>query len=402
MTKHLTEPSPARTGVAWGALAVFLVALCLRPSITAVGPLVPVIGHDEHVSEGLLGLLGALPLLAFAAVSPVVHRATGRIGPERTLLVALVVLTVGTAVRSLGGVPGLWIGTALLGAAIAVGNVLAPVLVRRDFPRHVSVATGAFSAFMAIAAAVASAVAVPIATATDWRVSLGIWAVLAAVVTVIWLPRARARGADDPDGLEPVEPHASVWRRREAWLVTAYMGLQSTTFYVFVTWLPSIEQSLGVALPTAGLHLFLFQIVGILGGLVIPGLLGSGRDQRLGAVAPVVAVAVAVLGLLLAPQLVLLWALFAGLGQGASLVVALTLMSLRGRSHTDTAQLSGMAQSLGYLLAAFGPIAAGAIAEAAGWPAALLLVAGVVVAHAVVAVFAGRPPRAAVPADDRA
>lgn len=369
---------------------VFVVALNLRPSITSVGPLLPRIGADEHLGEGLQGLLGALPLLAFAAVSPLVHRVSRRIGTDRAVLAALVVLALGIALRSGAGTAGLWAGTAVLGAAIAVGNVLVPAIVKRDYPRHVSRATGVYSACIAVSAASASALAVPLASEVGWRGSLSVWAVAALVAAVVWLPRARGAAAD-PAEPPTSDPLPSVWRQPTAWLVTAYMGLQSTTFYVMVTWLPTIETADGLSDRLAGLQLFAFQLVGIASGLAIPRLMR--RDsQVLAGVICGSAMAVGALGLLVLPGLSLVWVVLAGLGSGASLVVALSLISLRGRTHQETTQLSGMAQSLGYLLAAAGPIAAGLLAEATGsWHPTLALVAAVAVLQVLVALRAGRP-----------
>lgn len=390
-----TAAVPFASGGLRAAGAVFLVALCLRPAITAVGPLLPAIGADYRLGEAVLGMLGALPLLAFAVVSPLVHRLTGRTGPERAILAALVLLAAGCVVRSYAGPVGLWLGTAAIGSAIAVGNVLLPVLTRRDLPHNVSRATGLYSACMGAAASTASGIAVPVASISDWRASLGVWAVLAALVALAWFPRARAApaaGADDLDG-EAVGP--APWRRPMAWLVTAFMGLQSTCFYVLVTWLPTIERRLGVDPAVAGLHLFLFQVAGLLAGLGVPFLLRH-TDQRAGALAASLPVVLAMCGLILAPSLVLLWALLAGAGQGASLVVALSLISLRGGSPLETTRLSGMAQSLGYLLAATGPIAAGALAErTGGWTAPLALVGALGALQVVVGLFAGRHHRPA-------
>jgi CP family cyanate transporter-like MFS transporter len=201
-----------------------------------------------------------------------------------------------------------------------------------------------------------------------------------------------ARADEHPDAAAP-----RLRRLPTAWLVTAFMGLQSTCFYVLVNWLPTIERTLGVDPAVAGLHLFLFQICGVLAGLAVP-LLMRHHDLRAGAIAASLPVVVAMLGLLLVPSLVLVWALLAGAGQGASLVVALSLISLRGGSPQGTTRLSGMAQSLGYLLAACGPIAAGALAEATGgWSASLVLVGLLGTVQLVAGILAGRmkaPPLA--------
>ncbi|BAL87544.1 putative MFS transporter [Actinoplanes missouriensis 431] len=385
--------------------AVFLVALCLRPAITAVGPLLPQISVDEHLGEAAQGLLGALPLLAFALVSPQVHRLARRLGTERAVLVALLVLAAGGVVRSYAGDGGLWVGTVVIGCAIAVGNVLVPVIVKRDYAANVSRATGYYTACITLAAATASALAVPIAGLASWRLALSVWSLLALLIAAIWLPRTRPRtaaaraAATGPAGAGAGQAGAaeagaagadsaaaeagaaalagvSVWRQPRAWLITAFMGLQSTTFYVLVTWLPTVEIDGGVSERTAGLHLFLFQGMGIIGGLTIPFLLRHPRHRSLGAVVASLPVLLAIIGLLTAPALAVLWAAIAGLGQGAALVTALTLISLGGRDHAETTRLSGMAQSLGYLLAASGPFLAGLLAEQTGnWTASLFLVA---------------------------
>ncbi|MDT0158770.1 MFS transporter [Microbacterium sp. ARD32] len=169
---------------------IFLVPLNLRPALTSVGPLLPQIGEDLRVNEGMQGLLGALPLLAFALVSPLVQHPARRFGMERCLLAALVVLAAGVLIRSYTGSVGLWAGTMIVGCAIAVGNVLVPTIVKRDCAGHVSLATGVYSACITIAASVASAVAVPLANSAGWRGSLAFWAIPALVVAVLWIPRA--------------------------------------------------------------------------------------------------------------------------------------------------------------------------------------------------------------------
>jgi CP family cyanate transporter-like MFS transporter len=373
------------------AAAIFLVALCLRPAITAVGPLLPQISATEGLGEAAQGLLGALPLLAFALVSPQVHRLSGRLGMERAVLAALLVLAAGTLVRSYSGHAGLWAGTVIIGCAIAVGNVLVPAIVKRDYAANVSRATGFYTAFITVSASLASAVAVPVADAVDWRLSLALWAGLALAVAAAWAPRARAAAVIEAGG---PRSDVVVWWQPRAWLITAFMGLQSTCFYVLVTWLPTIEIAGGVSERTAGLHLFLFQGMGILGGLAIPVLLREPQRRSLGAVVASLPVIVAVTGLLIAPGWAVLWAAVAGLGQGAALVTALTFISFGGRTSAETTRLSGMAQSLGYLLAAAGPVAAGVLAERTGaWQATLVMIVVLGILQAVAGLAAGRTRR---------
>ncbi|WP_344846653.1 MFS transporter [Kribbella ginsengisoli] len=376
------------------AASVFLVALCLRPAITAVGPLLPQIGLDEGLGEGALGVLGALPLVAFGLASPLVHRLSKWLGMERAVFVSLLVLAAGSVLRSYTGSVGLWLGTLVIGASIAVGNVLVPVLIKRDYAGHVSRAMSIYTAFITGGAALASAIAVPVAAGSNWRLALAIWGGLALVVALIRIP---AHSSSAPLPAEPADdntPLVSVWRQPMAWLVTAYMGLQSTSFYVFVTWLPTIELSHGFSEQAAGIHLFLFQGFGLVGGLAIPWLMRNPRSQRAGAVTASIPIVVALLGLLLAPKLVIAWAIIGGLGQGAALVAALSLISIRGRSHHETTQLSGMAQSIGYLLAATGPALAGYLTElTTTWTTTLIVFTTLATLQILIGATAGQDTR---------
>lgn len=189
-------------------------------------------------------------------------------------------------------------------------------------------------------------------------------------------------------------PLRALLKRPSTWLVTLFMGLQSAAFYTFCNWLPSIAGAAGFSSGEAGVHLFIFQALGIVSGLLIPRFMYlRGNQVRAGllASAPLL---VAALGWLLNPHLSLLWSIFGGIGQGASLVVALTLISLRGRTHAETVALSGFAQSLGYLLAACGPFVFGALTETTqGFEAPLVFMAALATAQCALSFFAGRIPK---------
>lgn len=381
--------TPARTGSAGtpagGLVAVFLVAACLRTAITCVGPLLGRIGDDTGLSDTLLGLLGALPLLAFAAVSPVVQGLARRTGSERLIAWALLALAAGIALRSVPVGTALWAGTAVLGAGIAVGNVLLPAVVRRDHAGRAALIVGAYSAVMGTAASIASGVALPLASALhSWRWSLAVWFVPALAAGLVWLGRRPVPPAPAPDG--PVAPRRPVWRSPLAWRLTAFMGLQSTAFYVMVSWLPSILARDGFSHAVAGWLLFGYQVVGLLAGLLVPVVLRRVRPHTTAALSAV-PLLVGAGGLALAPSVAPLWIVVAGVGSGASLVIALSLFSLDSDGPAHAAALSGMAQSLGYLLAAGGPVSAGALRDATGsWTPALVGLAALAVVQGAVIV----------------
>ena len=382
--------TPGTRWIVGGMAAVLVAAVCMRTPITAVGPVLGLIGTDTGLSHTMLGLLSALPLLAFAAVSPIVHGPVRRIGIERTVALALVGLAAGSAFRAVPGLPPLWVGTAVAGAGIAVCNVLIPVVIRRDHPVRVPLMTAVYSATMGTAAALASGLSQPLSHLPGgWRLSLGIWAVPAAVAAVVWM-RRRSQAPPEPEpDLEDATP---VWRSVGAWRLTAVMGLQSTTFYIMVAWLPSIATSHGASDALGGWYLFAYQAIGILAGLGLPAVLHRAGTPRAGILvsAPMV---VACLGIITLPGALPAWVLLAGISSGAALVYALTRISLAGRTSAHATRLSGMAQSIGYLLAASGPVVVGWLRDSTdSWTPALALVAAVATVQAIAAALRLRAP----------
>ena len=399
---HRNHPTQARNSAELRAgpsrvvliVTVLVVAANLRPTITAFGSVVSLIGADTGLGPGALGLLGAIPLLAFAAVSPLVHFLTGAIGAERAVLVSTLVLIVGTLVRSLpGSIANLWLGTILLGAAIAVGNVVVPAVVKHDFPTEVPLVTGLYSAVLGGAAGVASGLALPVSHIGGWRLGIGIWGVLSVIAAGVWLLRSHGRhgGGSYTAGAEGGARGRTLWRSAVAWQVSLVMATQALTFYLLVTWLPTIEISFGVDPVTAGWYSFIYQTVGIVAGLGVTVFMRGRADHRAVGVGISVLLIVAMIGLLIVPGWSVLWLVLAGLSGGSSLVLALALMGERSRTAVDAGRLSGMAQSVGYLIAAAGPWGAGVLfAATRSWSYPLLAVIAVTAIQGVLSLYAGR------------
>ncbi|MER7080402.1 MFS transporter, CP family, cyanate transporter [Saccharopolyspora kobensis] len=379
------RPGSGRVLLVWGLLVV---AANLRPALTGVGPVLDRVQADLGLAPGAAGLVNAVPLLAFAVVSPVVPRLAARFGPERLLGIALGVLALGIAVRWFPAVGPLFAGTVLIGAGIAVGNVLLPSLIKRDLPTSVGLLTSAYATVMGGVAAVASGLAVPIGEVAPggWATALGCWIVLAAAALALWLPQCRS-----PRALVEAPRPRLPWGSALAWAVTAFMGLQSLGFYVAVTWLPQVFQDGGMSAAAAGWLLFLFQAVAVLTGSAVPAVLRGARDQRAVSVACSLVVLVGYLGLLVMPGWAVLWSFLLGLGGGACLVLALAFLGLRAPDAAGAGALSAMAQSVGYLLAAVGPVLFGLLrSTGSGWQAPLALMCVTAAAQTAAAVVAGR------------
>jgi MFS transporter, CP family, cyanate transporter len=380
---------------------IVLVAVNLRASITAVGPIVDDIRADLGLSSAAAGLLTTLPVLAFAGASPIAVPLSRRIGIERTLAGALVLMLAGILVRITGPVWAAFLGTAMLGVAIAAGNVLLPALAKRDLPDRVGTVTSIYVTLMVAFAAIASTVAVPLAddAGLGWQGALAVWAAPVVAGLLVWVPRViGSRAVPAPAGGPRVRP-TRMRRSAIAWWVTAYMGLQSFAFFVLVAWFPDLLQDDGVSASRAGLLMGVMQASSLAATIAVPVLATRARNQLHLVLVSTALGVFATAGLLVAPgDLALLWTLSVGVAGGSTLSLALAFFVVRTRDGSDAAALSGMAQSIGYLFASTGPFLIGALHDATdGWTAPVIVFVTVWVLIGVTGMFAGRARIAAEP-----
>ena len=403
-----TAPGPATLTTSL-LIAIILVAANLRAGLTGVGPLLPSIEHSTGLSETWGGLLVTLPLLTFAGTSPLAGRAARRYGAPRVLALSLPLLAAGLVVRSLPGTALLFTGTVVIAAAIAAGNVLLPVVVRANVPgSRIGQVTGVYVTAMGLVAAISSGVSVPLADVLPggWRSALGCWAVLAVLALPAWLPylRREARPAAMPTTQAKADAKAAPkekakgkakaagpWHSALAWQVSLFMGLQSFGFYATIAWFPSIVHDHGTPAAAAGWELFLFQAVGLVASSTLPLLTRRRVDQRLLAATASVLTAAGFALLAAAPGLAVVSCVLLGLGSGATLVLALTFQGQRAAEGPQAAALAAMAQSVGYLVAAIGPLLLGALhGTTSGWVVPLTLLTGLAGVQAVIGIGAGR------------
>ncbi|WP_216870880.1 CynX/NimT family MFS transporter [Modestobacter excelsi] len=370
------ERRRTRGGLVLLVVAIVVVALNQRPAVVGVAPVLTDLRADTGLSSALAGLLTTLPVLCFGAFAPVAPRLARRIGLETAVAVSLLLLVAGIALRLLSPVWLLYGGSLVAGAAIAIANVLMPAYVKREFARPGAV-MGAYSASLNVGAAAAAGLTVPIGLAlgAGWRVALASWLVLALAAVVLWVPVAGVRGtrtAPDDAG------SWSLLRRPLARQVTAFLGLQSVQFYSVAAWLPTLLADAGVPVGEGGLLLAASNVVGAVGALLAPAVAGRMRTQRPLVVAVLVAYVGGLTGLLVAPDSgTVVWVALFGLAQGSGFALALTLIVLRSATPLVAARLGGVAQCVGYLVAAAGPVVLGALHDATGdwgWPLGLLLV----------------------------
>jgi CP family cyanate transporter-like MFS transporter len=393
MTQSIAPTAPLDAGLRGRVLlltGILLVALNLRPALAGVSPLLGEIMAGLPLSSVGARWLTSVPVLCFGLFSAVAPGLARRWGSERTIAAMLVFLALGLGLRCAGSGPALFAGTIIGGAAIGVTGVLLPALFKREFPHQIGLVTGLYTMAMAIGASAAAGLTVPFEhwLGGDWRIALGLWALLPLPALLFWLPQLRTRteigSRRVPRGLR---------RDKLAWAVTGFMGLQSAMFYAVLAWLPEILQQRGMARIDSGFVLSLSVIAQIAASLIVPVLAGRRPGQQTLAAVLLAMTLAGFLGCLYAP-LGLVWpsAILLGLGQGGLFGLALMLVVLRSPDAAIAASLSGMSQSVGYCFAALGPFGAGAVHDwSGGWGGVAVLFTGAALVTLTVGWRAGAP-----------
>ncbi|KUI43098.1 MFS transporter [Mycobacterium sp. IS-1590] len=386
-------PISVATGGALLALAVVLAALNLRPAVTSVAPLLGEMRSELGVSATWAGLLTTLPALCFAVAGLTAPRLAARIGLGRTISAALAALTVGLLARTVGGPHTVIAATLIACAGIALANVLIPVVIKGSFPARVGLMTGIYTAALQGGGALGSAVTPGLEDPLGgWRAALAAWAAVSFVALVAWLPTSRRHAGTWATSTAPADVRRSLLRNRLAWTVTLFFGCQSLMAYIVMGWLPEVFIDSGVDKTHAGLLVGLTSLVGVPIALVIAPLAARSHGQSAWIVGLGAVGVVGTVGLMLAPAAQpLLWSVLIGVGMGV-FALALAVIALRARNAEDTAQLSGMAQGFGYLIAGVGPFLFGLLHDVThGWTVPWIMFLGVYLMQIVLGALAGRP-----------
>lgn len=366
--------------------AIALLAVNLRPSLIVISPLLTSIRIDLGMTPAVAGLLGAAPPLAFAAFGWMTPAIAHPIGYERLAWIAMLITGSAQLGRLVTDSTLAFVMLSFLAyAAMGVGNVLLPPLVKLHFPDRVGVISGMYIMLISVGTALPAFVAVPVADATSWRASAGIWAVFALSVVYPWMrvgqvAKNRQRLNPSLQRTQP-QPTKALLVTPLAWGLVGVFGINSLNAYAMMAWLPTLLVESGVSSTLSGVYLSLFAIVAIPLAFIVPWM-----ALRLPSAFPLIVLFAACYaggytGLLVSPTSgTLLWVMLAGAGPGAFPLV-LTLVNLRSSTVAGAAALSGFTQGLGYMVAGVGPLMAGLLRELSGnWTAPLVfLISGLTI-----------------------
>ena len=391
----LPPSRPLWQGRALALVGIVLFAFSLRTAVASLSPVLGFIGADFAVSPAVIGLIGTAPPVCYAVFGILTPQLERRFGLERLAVAAMAVAVVGMAWRGLAvDALTLLLSTALIFAAVGVGNILLPPLVKKYFPDRIGLMTTIYSTTMAVATFSPPLVAVPVADAAGWRLSLGLWAVFALVAMIPWIALL-VRGRSDADvDIEAASPRAfgRMWRLPLAWALVVGFTVSGVLAYTSFAWLPTLlHDEAGVTPAAAGALLSLFAAMGLPSSLLVPVLVVRFHATRALFGVAVVSGLAGISGLLFAPQAApWLWVVLLGI---APLLFPLTLvlLGLRTRTHETAVALSAFVQSVGYAIVALFPVGIGLIhGWTHSWTLPLIILAAVVAAAIPAGVVAAR------------
>ena len=377
-------------------VVLVLVSLNLRAPFVAVAPIAGRLRHELDVGGGAIGVLTSLPVLCFGVFAPLALAVIRRTGAERAVVVCLVAVVVGSVVRSSGGYAATVAGTLVIGVGLTIGNVVVPVLIRRETPpRRAGAMTGIYVSAMNIGSMIASVATVPIDQLGGWRTALLAWAVPAVVGLLAWLAHLRHRRlVADPEAEAPaatdVPAPIAPWRMPIAWLLALAFAGQASSYYALTAWLPNLlSDEIGLGAGAAGAASSIFQVAAIIGAIGVPLLALRFPPHVSIALVGVLWMALPV-QLLLAPHAYVLGSIVGGIAQGGGFAALFTVVVQVSRTDRDSAALSAFVQGIGYVVAATGPTVLGLVHDATdSWTGPVLIVLGTTAMFSVMGVSAG-------------
>ncbi len=334
-----------------------MLGVVMRAPFTALPAILIDVAAGLRVEVSSLGILTSIPLIMFALCSSLAPRLAAKFGMEKLMALVLLVMVLGSGMRVLN-LPALYIGTMLVGATIAFINVLLPSLVAANFPKKIGLYTTIYITLMGVAATVASMIAVPIVSSSSWEFFILLITGLVFMAFLIWLPNVKNnhRFASENQGNQK----SSIWKNKAAIAFLIFGGLQSVLYYTEITWLPTISQSVGFSKAEAGLMAGFFNMTAIPMSMIIPAVLSRQTKEMRRNIMLAIS-SVTLLGLFmmsLIPTNLILWSalhIILSFSNAALFPYMMLSFTLKTSNSQATAQLSGMVQTGGYLIAAFGP-----------------------------------------------
>ncbi|KRK98397.1 CynX/NimT family MFS transporter [Companilactobacillus futsaii] len=351
----------------WFLFSMMLIAANLRLPITMIPPLLNTIEKNLGIPKSLAGLITSIPLVTFALLSPIIVKVAKKFGNELTVFLFFILLIIGSYLRVIPTIGALMFGTFLVGVGIDSGNVLVPAMIKDHLPNQIPLGTSLYTMSMLLIGAIGTALAGVLITKISLQLTLMILSIAAIIALVFWIPNLRYNQRDTASTKRVT--YRSVWNQSLGWLITAFFGFQSLVYYSFVTWLPSMLTSHGISAILASNLLTVLQLSGLPCSFIVPYFSTKKHGFKHLLIMLTIGYAIAPLGYLFPTGNLIFLSIVTvvtGFGSGIAFNMAVIFFTEKTNNHYQTAEVSGMAQSAGYLLGAIGPVLFGYLENALG------------------------------------
>lgn len=359
-------------------LGVIFLSLILRTPITSVGAILGPLKSILDINNTVAGFITTIPLIAFAIFSPMVAKISNKVGLEKTLLLAAIIISIGLGLRFHINTYVFFITTFIIGVGITIGNVLLPGLVKKYYPEKLGLMTGFYAVIMNIGAAVAAGISYPILSSNiggekfSTGLAVNIWIIIAVINIFVYTAMSKNSSVSEiKDEHEKVHGY---FKYSKMWTIMLSMGLQSALFYCSVSWFAEIMISKDFSPETAGLLLSISQFAQFPSTFIVPILADKVHNKLIIPVVITIGYLVSLVGMLYTSGnfvLMLTFIIIFALAGGGSFSYVMYLFSVKSRNESEAADISGLAQSGGYLLAAIFPPLLGYIRDISDWNKAL-------------------------------
>ncbi|MQS76186.1 CynX/NimT family MFS transporter [Companilactobacillus halodurans] len=342
----------------WFLFSMMLIAANLRLPITIIPPLLSTIEKNLGIPKSLAGLITSIPLVTFAILSPIIVKFAKKLGNELTIFIFFILLILGSYLRIIPSIWALMIGTFLAGVGIDSGNVLVPAIIKDRLPDQIPLGTSLYTLSMLLIGAIGTALSGIFITKISLQSTLAILSIPAIIALFFWIPSLRHNQRDKTKTEKKVN-YRSVWNQSLGWLITAFFGLQSLVYYSMITWLPSILQDHGIGTIFSSNLLTLLQLSGLPCSFIVPYLSVKKHGMKWLLSMLLIGYAISPLGFLISTGnavFLVIITILTGFGSGLAFNMAVIFFTEKTTNPYQTAEVSGMAQSAGYLLAAIGPV----------------------------------------------
>ena len=351
-------------------LAIFLIALNLRPAVTSIGPLLETIKKDLNLSNSEVSLLTAIPVICMGLFAPLAVHWLNKFGQRLGISLLIGVIGTLTLLRAwLHDYVSLLVTAFIIGVAIAIIGPILSSLVKEKFPTRMASAIGIYSLGMGAGATLSAGLTgvLYVWIGEQWEFALAFWSSLALLAYLVWFVAMTPHQERKVLTEQQQASFRTPWTNRRAWLILLFFGFQASLFFSLTTWLAPAASELGFSVIEAGSVISVLTVSQIIANISIPLLLEKFSNRSFWIY---FSLFIGTLGisLLLTGNVSLIWpaSILLGFTLGGLFPLALLLPLDETTDAKEANAWTAMVQTGGFIMGGLVPLAIGILYDYSG------------------------------------